>query len=87
MRLMKAGATVRLPFSSKKKLETLMEALIPEANLSFTKRTKAEIAEEGTFLVVNIEAADSVALRATLNAFLRWISSTVNVLEAAEDES
>jgi tRNA threonylcarbamoyladenosine modification (KEOPS) complex Pcc1 subunit len=38
-------------------------------------------------LVLDVEAKDTVALRATLNAYLRWINSTANVLETIENAS
>jgi tRNA threonylcarbamoyladenosine modification (KEOPS) complex Pcc1 subunit len=42
---------------------------------------------EGDFLVLKVEAKDTVALRAALNAYLRWIGSTVKVLEVVEHAS
>ena len=81
---MKARATVRLQFSSEKHLTTLIEALAPEANAPVTRRAKAILEKEGTFLLLKVEADDTVALRATLNAYLRWIGSTVKVLEVIE---
>ena len=81
---MKAKATVRLQFSSEKHLTTLLNALVPEANMPVTRRAKAILEKEGTLLVLKIEADDTVALRATLNAYLRWIGSTVKVLEVIE---
>ena len=84
---MKARATVRLEFSSEKHLTTLLEALAPEANAPVTRRAKAILEKEGTFLLLKVEAVDTVALRATLNAYLRWIGSTVKVLEVIEHTS
>ena len=84
---MKARATVRLQFSSEKHLTTLLEALAPEANAPVTRRAKAILEKEGTFLLLKVEAVDTVALRATLNAYLRWIGSTVKVLEVIEHTS
>jgi tRNA threonylcarbamoyladenosine modification (KEOPS) complex Pcc1 subunit len=81
---MKAKATVRLRFSSEKHLTTLLDALAPEANAPVTRRAKAFLEKEGKFLVLKVEAKDTVALRATLNAYLRWIGSMVNVLEVIE---
>jgi len=81
---MKAKATVRLRFSSEKHLTTLFNALTPEANAPVTGRAKAILDKEGKFLVLKVEAKDTIALRATLNAYLRWIGSTVNVLEVIE---
>jgi tRNA threonylcarbamoyladenosine modification (KEOPS) complex Pcc1 subunit len=44
-------------------------------------RSRAKLEKEDNFLVLKVEAGDAVALRAALNAYLRWISSTLNVLE------
>jgi KEOPS complex subunit Pcc1 len=81
---MKTKAIVRLQFSSKKHLITLFKALAPEADAPVTKRAKTILEKEGKFLILKVEAKDTVALRATLNAYLRWIDSTVNVLEIIE---
>ena len=84
---MKAKASVRLRFSSEKQLTTLLDALAPEANRPVTTRAKAALEREGNFLVLKLEAKDTVALRAALNAYLRWIGSAVKVLEVVEHAS
>jgi len=84
---MKAKASVRLRFSSEKRLTTLLNALAPEANAPVNRRTKAVLEKQGAFLVLKVEADDTVALRAALNAYLRWIGSTVKVLEVIEHTS
>jgi tRNA threonylcarbamoyladenosine modification (KEOPS) complex Pcc1 subunit len=84
---MKVKASVRLWFSSEKQLATLLNALAPEANAPVSRRTKVVLEKERTFLVLKVEADDTVALRAALNAYLRWIGSTVKVLEVVEHAS
>jgi tRNA threonylcarbamoyladenosine modification (KEOPS) complex Pcc1 subunit len=84
---MRAKAAVRLRFSSEKQLTTLLDALAPEANRPVTTRAKTVLEREGNFLVLKVEAKDTVALRAALNAYLRWIGSTVKVLEVIEHTS
>ena len=81
---MKAKATIRLRIASEKHLTALLDALAPEANRPVTTRAKAALEREGDFLVLNIEAKDTVALRAALNAYLRWMGSAVKVLEVIE---
>jgi len=44
------------------------------------------LAKEGSFLILKIEAKDTVALRAALNAYLRWINSILNVFKTLEGE-
>ena len=84
---MKAKATVRLRLSSEKQLATLLDALAPEAEKPVGKRTRAALEREGNFLVLKVEAKDTVALRAALNAYLRWIGSAVKVLEVIDHVS
>jgi tRNA threonylcarbamoyladenosine modification (KEOPS) complex Pcc1 subunit len=83
----KAKATIRLQFSSEKHLTALVNALTPEINRQITTRSKTTLTKENQFLLLNVEANDTGALRATLNAYLRWINSTINVLETVENAS
>ena len=80
----KAKATVRLKFSSEKQLTTLLDALMPEANAPVTRRANIKLEKDGLFLLLTVEADDTVALRSTLNAYLRWINSTVNIIDVIE---
>jgi len=81
---LKAKAVVRLRFPSKRHLDIFLKALEPEVKKPATTRSKASIIEKENFLILKVEAKDTVALRATLNAFLRWINSVANVLEVLE---
>jgi tRNA threonylcarbamoyladenosine modification (KEOPS) complex Pcc1 subunit len=80
----RAKATVRLKFSSEKPLTTLLDALMPEANAPVTRRAKVKLERDMLFLLLTVEADDTVALRSTLNAYLRWINSTVNIIDVVE---
>ncbi len=80
----KAMATVRLKFSSDKQLTTLLDALMPEADAPVTRRVKVKLEKDGLFLLLTVEAEDTVALRSTLNAYLRWINSAINVIDVVE---
>jgi tRNA threonylcarbamoyladenosine modification (KEOPS) complex Pcc1 subunit len=80
-----AKTTVRLKFSSEKQVSTILGALTPEANAPVTRRATVKLQKDGLFLVLIVEADDTVALRATLNAYLRWVNSTVNVIQAINE--
>jgi tRNA threonylcarbamoyladenosine modification (KEOPS) complex Pcc1 subunit len=84
---MKAKATVRLRLSSEKQLTTILDALAPEADRPVNVRAKAVLERDGDIAVLTVEAKDTVALRAALNAYLRWIGSTLKVLDAVESAS
>ncbi|MBS7636865.1 hypothetical protein KEJ37_05990 [Candidatus Bathyarchaeota archaeon] len=81
---MKANAVIRLKLPSKKELEIVYEALVPETVKPATTRSKAELKIEDASLVLTVKAKDTVALRAALNAYLRWISAVFSVLSALE---
>ncbi|MGB9713617.1 MAG: KEOPS complex subunit Pcc1 [Candidatus Bathyarchaeales archaeon] len=81
---MKAKAVVKLKLPSRKHLEIFAKALEPEVKKPATSRSKANIEKREKFLVLTVEARDTVALRAALNAYLRWISSIMNVIEVLE---
>ena len=80
-----AKASVRLKFASQKPLSSLLEALTPEANAQVTRRAIVKLKKDGLFLLLTVEADDTIALRATLNAYLRWINSMINVMYVVED--
>ena len=83
----KAKATVRLRLSSEKKLKILLDAVNPEAKRPVSTRAIAVLERKGNFLVLKVEAKDTVALRAALNVYLRWIGSTVKILDVVENAS
>ena len=80
-----AKAFVRLNFASQKQLSTLLGALTPETKAQVTRRANVKLEKDGLFLVLTVDANDTVALRATLNANLRWINSMINVMQVVED--
>lgn len=81
---MKANAALRLKLPSKKILEIVYRALMPETAKPATTRSKAHLKIEDLFLVLTVEAEDTVALRAALNAYLRWISAVCDVFSVLD---
>lgn len=76
-----AKATIHLSFSERQ-VDTLLSALEPEAKAPPTHRSTVKLEKEDCNLTLTVIAEDTVALRATLNAYLHWINSTLNVIEA-----
>ena len=76
----RAKANIRLKMHCEKQLTTLLNALKPEAKATVARRAKVRLEKDGLFLVLTVDAEDTVALRATLNAYLRWISTAINVI-------
>jgi len=84
---MRARAVLRLQFPSERFLETICKALTPEVEKTPTTRSTASLEINGNCLILKVEAKDTVALRAALNAYLRWINSTAKVLKTLENFS
>jgi tRNA threonylcarbamoyladenosine modification (KEOPS) complex Pcc1 subunit len=77
-----AKATVRLPFQSEKQLAAVFDALLPEVQRQIGTRSKVVMQTDGLTLILNFEAEDTVALRAAMNSYLRWVNSMLNVIQA-----
>jgi len=77
---MKAKATVNINISSDKHLISILKALKPETK-KLGNRSKVNINKDGSFIILTVEAKDTVALRATLNTYLRWIGSAIGTLK------
>ncbi len=80
-----AQASIRLKFEAEKQVDTLLSALMPEANAPQTHRAAIKLQKDGTCLTLTVEAEDTVALRATLNSYLRWIQSALNVIDVVKE--
>ncbi len=75
---------MRLKFCSEKQLTAVLDALTPEASTPLTRRVNVKLEKDGLSLLLAVEADDTVALRSTLNAYLRWINSTINVIDVVD---
>lgn len=84
---MNASARMRFLFAERENLITVFKALKPEIQKQCATRSSSSLSMENMSLVLEIEAKDTVALRAASNAYLRWINSLVNVLHVLEKTS
>jgi KEOPS complex subunit Pcc1 len=81
----RAKATIRLKLRSEEQLTTLLKALDPEAKSTVSRRATVKLEADDLFLFLTVDAEDTVALRATLNAYLRWISAAINVIDVVRE--
>ena len=75
------NALIRIPVASKRILNSLIDALKPETR-SISARMRIKIRKDDQGIVLEINAEDTVALRSSLNAYMRWINSTLEVLNS-----
>ena len=78
---MVSSASICLSFDSEEPLDVLMAALMPETKAPPTNRSTVELKKEGVCLTLVIVAEDTVALRATINAYMHWIQSALNIID------
>ncbi|MGB9740802.1 MAG: KEOPS complex subunit Pcc1 [Candidatus Bathyarchaeia archaeon] len=81
-----AKCKCKIKFDDKHVSETVLEALKLETQKPPTSRSRADLKIDGDCLVLDVEAKDTVALRATLNAYLRWINSVKSVLNLLKSQ-
>ncbi|RLG90355.1 hypothetical protein DRO34_05755 [Candidatus Bathyarchaeota archaeon] len=74
-------ALIKIDFACERKAKTVFAALKPETLSQPTQRSNVEISLEGKKLVLIVKARDTTALRAAVNAYLRWVDSVQKVLE------
>jgi len=67
-----------------KQLIAIVAALEPEVNSPITHRANVDLQVQECSLLLTVDAEDTVALRATVNAYLHWIASTLNIVEVIE---
>lgn len=79
-------ATIRIKLPSEQKLEAILKSLKPEVTETKGVRFQANLMKEQDILILNIRAKDTIALRASLNAYLRWINSILNVFQTIEKQ-
>jgi KEOPS complex subunit Pcc1 len=83
----KAKAVARINFPSERHCGIIYKTLMPEIEKPATRRSRANLEKNKRSLILKIEATDTIALRATLNAYLRWINSLLGVLKVLENAS
>lgn len=81
---MKASAKIVLSFPRRGRLRIILGALQPEVAGPVSVRSRVGLACEKSRLILRVEAEDTVALRATVNAYLRWTSSLIDVLDVLD---
>lgn len=79
----------KFPISSVFTIETedegltniLYRILLPEVKTTRSKSTRVSLRREGKSLHLCVEAKTMAGLRAILNSYLRWVASSLEILE------
>jgi tRNA threonylcarbamoyladenosine modification (KEOPS) complex Pcc1 subunit len=69
---------------TEKLLGVIEIALVPEAETPSSDRSNTKVMIEDNNLVIQTQASDTTALRASLNSYLRWVDGIQNIVESIE---
>ncbi|MFW9916431.1 MAG: KEOPS complex subunit Pcc1 [Candidatus Thorarchaeota archaeon] len=75
------ASSILIKFSSSDIANIILQALAPETETQIGKRAHAVITRDEDDLLIRLVAKDQIALRATMNSFLRWIDGALSTLE------
>ena len=76
-----AKATLSLEMATEEMAQTILNALSPEIDSAPSDRAKVSLSISETTLNISIQAQDLTALRAAMNSYLAWVSSSMKTLE------
>jgi tRNA threonylcarbamoyladenosine modification (KEOPS) complex Pcc1 subunit len=79
-----ASARVVVPVSEERSRRVILQALRSEVRGQVTPRSRVSLAEHDGAILLEVRARDTVALRASVNAHLRWIHAVLRVLHVLE---
>jgi KEOPS complex subunit Pcc1 len=80
-----ATARVVVPVPDERSLRVVLQALRPEVSARVTPRSRVSLAERDGAILLIVKAKDTVALRASVNSYLRWIRAVLRVLRVLEN--
>lgn len=75
-----ATSRVVVPVPDERSLGVVLDALGPEVRVRVTPRSRVSLAERDGAILLVVRAKDTVALRASVNSYLRWIGAVLRVL-------
>ena len=71
---MNRNLSISITVPDEKLAQILTNALLPETLSSIASRSRVKIKNTKKLMIIDIEAKDLVALRATFNSYLRWVA-------------
>ena len=81
-----AEAEVEILLRSRRQLDAIAAALVPEASHPAGEKAEARITMRGRVLKIKFRARDSASLRAVMSSYLRMLRATTNVCQSMLDQ-
>ena len=83
----KSRSVLEIPLESEQVAMILYSALFPETESIPSDRATSKVTVSGSSLIIEIEANDLTAMRASLNSFVAWISACMRTIESIDIRS
>jgi tRNA threonylcarbamoyladenosine modification (KEOPS) complex Pcc1 subunit len=78
-------STIKIELGDPALVEDLYRAILPEVATTRSKVSKASLSRDGGTLCIEIEAATIAGVRALLNSYIRWITTSLEVVNLEGD--
>lgn len=75
-----------MKFETADKCKLVYDSLLLESSYDPNERSSAKLEQQDTFLILKIEAIDSVSARASMNSFLKWINLSLDLISYVEQD-
>ncbi len=82
LEIIKGQATLEIDLGTHEVAEIIFEALIPETESIPSERATTRLTLDGSKLVIQIQAGDITAMRASMNSYLAWVSSSKRAIDS-----
>lgn len=81
---MNVSSLLKFDFEDEGRASALFASIIPEVKHTKPGIAKVSIKKEGGSILLKIEASSVAALRALLNSYIRWLSTSLEVMELGD---
>ena len=81
LEIISGQATLEIDLETPEVAEIIFEALIPETESIPSERATTRLSLDGSKLTIHIQAGDLTAMRASMNSFLAWVSSSKRAID------
>jgi KEOPS complex subunit Pcc1 len=79
-----AKAKIKIPFKDEKEAAVVYKAIKPEETLPASARCNVRLKCRKNVLLIEVDADNTAALRASLNSFLRWTMVAYEITKRRE---
>ena len=76
---------LRVKFEKIEDAKIVYNSILPELNFSPNERSQVKLSISENYLILDINSADFVILRAIINSYLRWFNTSENIIRIIKE--